>query len=197
MPFLRYAPEWTGFTGAPGFSVFHFNNPDDVVDPNALAAAVAAFFQDWAPQIPTIATISYPSEITSHNNEGVLLGSFPVTVVPPATDCTGVGVYAAPVGARMQWNTQGIVNGRRVRGRTFLVPLVASAFEANGTLSTAPITAGGNAGAGLIADSAAAGAALSVWSQPFAGVPARAGSVHPVTGFSVPDQATVLRSRRD
>ncbi len=48
--------------------------------------------------------------------------------------------YAAAAGACINWRTNTVHRGRRIKGRTFLVPLRGAAFEDNGTLSNATIT---------------------------------------------------------
>jgi len=190
MPFMRYVPEWTGFSGAPGYTVLHFNVAEDPSDVSAIAAAVAGFFGDLAALIPTNTTITYPGEMTIHNDGGTLTGATSVNVVPAPTDCTGTAAYSAVSGARVTWETGSIVAGRRIRGRSFLVPLVVTQYSNDGTLTPFCVTSLQAAGTDMIAALTAAGCQLVVWSP-------TTSTISNVTSCSIPDQATVLRSRRD
>ena len=99
------------------------------------------------------------------------------------------GVYAGSTGAVVRWQTAGYVSGRRVQGKTFLVPLV-QAFDTQGSIATTALTTLTNAANGLVT---AGSGDFVVWHRPTAFA---SGSSHPVTGALVPDLAAVLRSRR-
>lgn len=64
---------------------------------------------------------------------GKLTGQVSVT---PGTTITGSGGqgYSAASGSCITWNTNDFLNGRRVRDRTFIVPLTGSGLDAQGTL---------------------------------------------------------------
>jgi len=103
---------------------------------------------------------------------------------------TGSGNFAVGVGARVAWGTGGIVNGRRVRGSTFLVPIAANSYDAQGTISSGSLSSIQTAADGLISGLTGA---LVIWSRP---VPGRAGSMHEVLSAAAPDRVSWLRSRR-
>jgi hypothetical protein len=190
MPFARYVPEWDGFQGAPGYTVLHFNGAPDNTAAGILAESVHDFFLAIANRLPGDATINFPGEMTLHDDLGTLVGAVPVTPVPAVVEATGIGAYAAPTGARVTWETGTIVGGRRLRGRTFIVPMVAGSYDLTGTILETTITQIELAANTLVSESTALGHPLVVWSPTGA-------SVSPVTAGIVPDQATVLRSRRD
>lgn len=102
----------------------------------------------------------------------------------------GTGAYPGGVGACINWTTAGIVAGKRVRGRTFVVPLAASVFDTDGTLSSATVGALSTAAADLITD---VGSELVIWSRPRVGLD---GSVHPVVAGSCADRVAWLQSRK-
>jgi hypothetical protein len=119
---------------------------------------------------------------------------------------TATGAYAGNAGAVVHWLTSLIVGTRRVRGRTFLVPMIGSAFESNGSLTSTALNTINNAAAALIT---AVGTGMVVWSRPVVahtkydpktgqgtGVAGRSGTYGAVTGSRVPDLAISLRSRR-
>jgi hypothetical protein len=139
--------------------------------------------------IPAAININFPGEMTLHTDDGVLIGTEVVSPAPAIVDCAGSSVYAAPTGARISWETSSIVAGRRVRGKTFLVPLVATVYEADGTLAAAFRTNLQTAANNMLAALTTAGQNLVVWSP-------TTSTISEVASATIPDQATVLRSRR-
>lgn len=176
---------WSGFTGAPGYSVFY------ATPAMGLSGVVKTFFESIKQYLPSNVQILSPSSGDTINElSGTLIGGWSGGVGGTTTG-TGVGDYAAPVGASVQWLTEGVVNGRRVRGRTFIVPIISSSFDPTGSLDTAVQASIQSAADALV--TAAAGD-LFVWHRPVNG---GGGSIHPITGARVADRAAVLRSRRD
>jgi len=185
---MRFNVAWQNWPGAPGVSTFYAEQGADV---STITDALRAFYLALITYVPTGLTIQVPSsgDIIS-DASGAITGAWsdgtPVTVVT----ATGAGTYAGNAGAVVHWLTSGVVNGRRVRGRTFIVPLVSSSYDANGSLSAATITALTNAATTLVA---AIGTNMLVWHRPK--TPA-IGSSFDVTSYRVPDLAVSLRSRR-
>jgi hypothetical protein len=180
----RLVVTWSGFAGAPGYSVFYATPLNDVqVD-------ISTFFDAITGLLPNDVTITIPnSGDTLNDATGALVGSWTAT--------SGVqhvgenpGLFAGPAGACVSWQTGGIVRGRRVKGRTFIVPLAGGCYDTDGTLEAANRSTLETAADALVAS---AGGNLLVWSRPVAG---NGGSSHPVTGASVADRVAVLRSRR-
>jgi hypothetical protein len=90
----------------------------------------------------------------------------------------------------VRWQTAGIENFRRVKGRTFLCPLIVGAFDTAGTIfGTNQATL--QAAATILA----ATGKLVIWHRPPTGTHV-GGSMHAVTGALVPDKVTSLRTRR-
>jgi hypothetical protein len=119
---------------------------------------------------------------------GDLTGSQAVTP-PGVISGAGTGTYAAPTGACVSWLTSGFVNGRRLRGRTFIVPVVSSKFQSDGTLDATFLSQIRTA-----ANIYAGGAYIPVvWHRPVNGA---GGEQHAINGYSVTDQAAVLTARR-
>jgi len=137
-----------------------------------------------------------PSGIVHYNDgdlldvaTGDLTGTWAEAASGPGSG-SGFGAYPAGVGARFTWATSGIVAGRRVRGSTFLCPLVNSCFGTDGTLDETVRTALDAAADGLVTASAGA---MRIWSRP---APGRPGQASAVTAGDVPDKVSWLRSRR-
>lgn len=105
----------------------------------------------------------------------------------------GVGLATnqcpAGVGLRIVWNTLGTTNGRRVRGSTFYVPLDATMYGTDGSLSSS-ITQWQSAASTLVTASTNQ---MLIWTRPRENA---AGGVNSVISATVPDKVTTLRSRR-
>jgi hypothetical protein len=100
---------------------------------------------------------------------------------------SGAANYAAGCGAYVNWLTSGIANGRRVKGRTFMAPLINSAYD-GGTILNANLTTLQTAATALVT----AGNTV-VWHRPVNGA---GGSSYQPASALVPDQVTSLRTRR-
>jgi hypothetical protein len=90
----------------------------------------------------------------------------------------------------IDWLTSTIANHKRLRGRTFVVPIDNGGFSGDGTPKDTLVTAFEAYGATLIEEQSTS---FVVWHR---GTGTN-GSVGLVTSAHVPDMAAVLRSRRD
>lgn len=203
MDILRITARWSGFLGAPGYSNFHFTTDGGFWDGGLLgdsaqaaadgaASDVQFAFQQVNSYLPSGVQIDIESEAEILNSDtGEILGFANV-------DVAGVGgggsssSWSGASGGVINWRTNDYRFGRRIRGRTFMVPLDGDAYEGDGTLSTG--------GRGALQDFAeriqlgTGSADFGVWSRPRNGA---GGVFATVTGFNVPDMAAILRSRRD
>jgi hypothetical protein len=122
---------------------------------------------------------------------------------------TGLGNWSAASGACITWHTNAFINGKEVRGRTFIVPLAGNTYSAVGGISSTVANAIQTAANNL---RIALGQDLRVWARPFEGrdasgtpgqpgykpaIPARVGTSWPISTVVVHTQGAVLRSRRD
>ena len=127
---------------------------------------------------------------------GTITGAVSVAAQASQAGTAAVGSgYWAGVGGRIRWQTNGIRNGRRVIGTSFIVPLWADYAESDGTLKAAGMTILQNASNTLLTALTAATSPLCVYSRPSA--PGAAdGELHLVTSATVPDQVSWLTTRR-
>lgn len=181
----RVPVTWTGLPGLPGVSVFYwdFAEAADLSALNAFFTAVRGLFADalsWS--IPG-------GGDTIDDSDGTLNGSWIATGGGTIIGNGGGGSYPAGVGTRVRWNTAGIVDGRRVRGSTFMVPLLGANYDISGTIGSTPLTTLRNAATAL-----ATNGGLRIWSRNDPG--STNGSSNLVITASVPDQVATLRSRR-
>lgn len=194
----RVTINWTGFVGAPGYTNLYFRNAtpgtiDQAVVDNAIVK-VDAFIAATVLRTPTTVTRAIDPSIEIIDDTNGELQSFMTGTIPSPRVGTGTGAYSAPSGAVISWYTNTVRNGRRIRGRTFHVPIAAGAMDTDGTIQTAALTDLRTAADNLRAASGAS--RLVIWGRPTTpggtdGVSAE------VTASQVPDMAAVLTSRRD
>lgn len=187
----------TGYPGGPGVSTFYFRGLQTARQSlqSFYTAILGGMPDDVRVQVEATGDII-------ESTTGDLVGSW-VKDPLPALAGTDPGLYAAPVGVLVRWNTGSIVGGKRVRGRTFLVPITNPNFNTFGQVSAAAVAQiEGAANAFRFEQSLD----FVIWSRPFAGSvavpprparPPRLGSDSLVLSASVSPKAAVLRSRRD
>lgn len=180
----RLRVSWTGFTGAPGLSTFYAEDTG-----SGFCAAVLNFFTQIRGVLPNVVTITVPSEGDLINDaSGALVGAWSDTGGGTTTGNGGT-TYAGPVGAVVHWNTGAIINSRRLRGSTFIVPVASGFDDTDGTVSSGGLSTLRTQASNLVG----AVATLRAWHRPGN----TSGSSALITSASVPDKMVVLRSRRD
>lgn len=173
-------------TGIGGAGVSNFYSPfgtDATVE-------IGTFFNAIRGLFPTAVTWDIPGAgDVLEDSTGLLTGAW--TGGTAATNNGNVATaYAGGTGAFIRWTTAGIVNGRRVRGRTFLCPLAAASYDTVGTIIAGSLTVLGGAATTL-----AGSGKLLIWHRPTS-VGAADGSSHAVLAGTCPDKVTSLRTRR-
>lgn len=193
MDMLKITARWSGFTGAPGYSNFFFAAGGGLIgDQNQVAERVMNAFLMVGSILPTGVSVALESEAEVIDSDTGMIQEYRALDPIDAQEGIGSGGYSGASGGVINWRTDDLRFGRRIRGRTFIVPLAGSAYESDGTLTNSALQglrAFGNAMVGGDLDSE-----FGVWSRPRAGT---GGVFATATSFSVPDMAAVLRSRRD
>ena len=193
MTIHRVTAQWSGFTGAPGYSNFYFLAGVGTPDQDQETSRVHGFFSDLTTILPSQVSIQVDSTVEVVDEvTGTLEDYVEAEPLPPVTSSGSDSSYAGPAGMVVNWLTNTVNNGRRVRGRTFLVPINSNLFEADGTIGSGSLQIVRDAANDFIQDEW--NSSLCVWSRPRNGA---GGLAAPVTGSRVPDLAAVLRSRRD
>jgi hypothetical protein len=193
MAVMRYTVRWNGFTGAPGFTNLHFLfGSETLAERDDSASAVRALFVAMQTYMPTGVNVTFPTEVDIFDEEsGSLISTLPVSSLATVSG-TGSTAYSSVTGGVISWGTNVIINGRRLRGRTFMVPLGSTFYTTDGTPIESARTAIATAAATFIANSG--GPPFGVWSRPKVD---QVGVLGVATTASVPDKAAVLKSRRD
>lgn len=206
---LRVKAKWTGFSGSPGYSNFYFRDTAGAAPTDAMAAAAATRIEDFFKALPayltnaTRITLQSDAEVIEETTGEITTVLNAGTRVAVAGTATASG-YSAASGAVVTWRSNGVVAGRRVRGRTFLVPLAYSAYATDGTITSGLLGTLSTAGNALISEAGTLD--FGVWARPKQAVlhedgvtwtGARDGSWFPASSVTVPSKVSVLRSRRD
>lgn len=190
----RVRVAWSNWPGAPGVSTFYLDSGTTNLAP------LKTFFDVVRTLTPNALTTDVPNTgDVIDTGTGHITGNW--TGSGGGTSVSGVTAsgYSGASGALIRWNTGAILNGRRLIGRTYLVPLAGLTQATDGSLQTTTQASLVAAGQALI--TAYAGA-LRVY-----GPPRDAGTLSPsdpgkaaidgaVTSCQVPDIAAVMRSRR-
>lgn len=146
MPYTQITAQYQGFTGAPGWTRFKFEGSLDATQLQSAGNAVRTFLASLATSIPNTAKFVYDTTALVFTDAGELQSEIPFTT--PLSDTLGSGSGAVPggVGALVLWNTSAVHGGRKIRGRTYIAPLTAGIWGADGLMvagnRTALIAAG-------------------------------------------------------
>lgn len=194
MALYRVKARWSGFTGSPGYSIFHFDisTTPNATDAAAVAGEVRTFFNALVARLPAIVKIQVESAVEIIDEPtGDMVD---IVTIPAVTAVQGsaTGAFASSTGACVIWTTGGVRNSRRVMGRTFIVPLSANAYDVDGTLGAPAQTDLVNAANALVGDQLG----FCVYGRPD-DVKGYVGDAFVITGARVADKTAVLRSRRD
>jgi hypothetical protein len=149
---------------------------------------IRTFFEAVKGQLPSGTTLTYPGSGDVVTIEtGIVTGGWSATP-PAATVGTGTGVFSGRTGGVVGWTTGTVVGRRLVRGRTFIVPIVAAAYDSDGTLQNATVAAWLTAAQALATNAAAP----LIYHRPVGG----SGGIAPqMNGAKVNDRVQVLTSR--
>lgn len=199
MALLRAKIQWTIPGAGTAFTVLHFSSiagagfnqaaTDEVI------ARCNAFITTVKANIPSQVTLRAPGEleeIDQTTGDLVLVRSGTQPAAQAGTAAAAAG-WAAPSGGVLSWSTADIRNSRRIRGRTFIVPMSNEVYDVDGTIKSVPYGVLGTAATNLREPGTET--RLAIWGRP--SLPgATDGVMAPVTGHRVPDMVAILTTRR-
>lgn len=182
---LRKVPvTWTTGAGGLGLSVFYSADPDDVT------TELGTFFNAIKAAFPGSVTWSIPSSgDTIESTTGILTGAWTGGTAASITATGGTSLYAAGTGGYVRWQTPLVIGGRRLKGRTFLCPIITDQYATDGTLNSTTLS-----GWQTAATTLATSGKLVVWHRGTVDDPT--GAAATVTAAVVPDKVTSLKTRR-
>lgn len=193
MAYTQLTARYNGFTGAPGWIRMKFLGSLNVADANTAAANFKTFLTSITSRMPTGSSISFDSTVALYGDDGSQTGEVTLTTVPSAITGSSSAAYAGGAGLVVNWVTSAFHLGKKVRGRTFLVPLTSIAFDLDGTLNSTAQS--------VVQTAAQVFAVSSPTPVVFSSKPNGSGGVSNlvavITGATVPDRSAILRSRRD
>lgn len=208
---LRVRTVFTGFTGAPGLMTTYFRNPTAVWNPGdeqlALDRIKDAFTGRHA-NFPFIWKWGTQGQVDIlEDTTGQVTGSLFGTPSGGAGASAVSGLAPVASGVLVRWLTSNYVGGRRIVGKTYLVPVGNNTPAPDGTLTLGAHTEFDAWGAAMLNKGATA-LQMVVWSRPRparaagpSGKPtaqaARAGSSWFVTSAISNSNMCILTSRRD
>lgn len=160
------------------------------LDTATAVASVHAFWASLSSRLPDDVHIQVENfgDIIE-DTTGDLTGSWSADAVA-IVDGSATDAYAAPCGAVINWNTETIANHRRLRGKTFLVPLSSNQYQDDGSLTSTTLAGIQGSADDLVASQSSS---FVVWHRGTGSD----GSDGLITSATVHDFVAVLRSRRD
>lgn len=193
MAILEGTLVWTGWSGGPGYTVLHTTKAGITTTAvDNLVSALDHLADRLHFLVPNAVTLRASTEVKEFDPAtGILANIYTSPVTVSSWVGSGGTLFSAPTGACISWGTAGVNRGRRVRGKSFIVPLANGAYDTDGTLS-----AGFLAPLNVAATDWRTSSAYEsvVWSRPRLGA---GGAAFPITSHRIADKAAVLRSRRD
>lgn len=178
-----------GFTGGPGYNtLYFFGDPYSNATAESNADAVGAFWNGMIPTMPAGTTFAIDPDVQVLDEATGALIRIESIAPPTQTNAGTSGQYSAGVGANVRWNTDGVHLTKRLRGRTFVVPLSGGSYDATGTINNTNLTA-----MRALATTLGAVANFGVWGRPVGGA---GGEWAACTGATIKDQVSWLTTRR-
>jgi hypothetical protein len=195
MQLHRLVVSWSGpAVKGLAVNVLHFDGTNQTAPP---VPAVLAAYSNALGAYGNGTTVTVPGTGDSiDDTTGQLTGVWSTTGGGSVTQPSTQWASAAGVGACISWSTSLIVpaaaghRARRLRGRTFMVPLSLSMYEADGTIISGGLTILNTWAAAMRASGP-----LAVWHRPTS-VTATDGTSAPVVGHKLSDRVAFLSSRR-
>jgi hypothetical protein len=163
--------DWTGTYGHTGISRFAFERADhaDVTraDVDSMATAIDDLFGPVMGWFPIDVSYTIDSIVEYYDGVlGTLLGEVAATSAHVLHAGGADGAYGNGIGALLKWNTGGLFDGHRIRGRTYMVPLGSVAFQTDGVLKPDCVSSWLTGAAAYLAAMATAGLSPLVWGHP-------------------------------
>jgi hypothetical protein len=172
--------------GAASSTFYTFSQGGNI---NLALSQLSIFFGQLKTLLPASITITIPQVGQLYDDvTGQLLGTWTGAAQASATG-TAAGAFGSASGGVVKWITPTIARRHALQGRTFIVPMASSAFNATGVLAPSSVTTMVSAAGQVVT-----GGVFRIWSRP---TPLHALGVSGlITGANVPNFDAVLRSRR-
>jgi len=188
---VKVTLRWDGSPGSPGYSNFYGRSTgaDEQVVADALGEALRTFSITLASLVhDSMSLVVLPAWQQLDDVSGNVLADGNLTTPPTAVVGTSGASGAGNAGLAVNWGTDVFIAGRRLKGRTYVVP-APGAFETNGTLTAGAISSVGDAARAFAVTGTVP---VVVWHRPVLGA---GGSSFAITTVQITDRPAILRSR--
>ena len=196
---MRAKIRWTIPGAGTAFSILHFGTDDGFnpvqADIDAVVTKVNAFVttvKSVLPNVVSLQTLNEVEEIDANNGALISIWTAPSVAAQSGTASATAG-WAAAAGGVISWSTAIVHRTRRIRGRTFVVPMSTEAWDTDGTIKSVQLSTLNTAATNLRTPTAEI--ELGVWARPSAPGLSDA-RFAPVSSHRVPDMSAILTSRR-
>ena len=158
----RVRTVWAGVAGAPYYSNLYFTDDATLGTAQDASDAVDAMWTSIAGSLSTAISWTVESIVARIDDAtGTLVGQWG-TVANTGAGTTAGDLIPRQAQALYRWNTAAVVNGRLLKGRTFVPGFLEAGNDAAGNPTAAIVTGLTTTGNALIADP---GNELRVWSR--------------------------------
>lgn len=191
----KMVARWDGWGGGPGFSNFYFSGENTGAELDDKLDAIHDFFAGVSGDLPNAITITFqPTVVRINEATGDQTDEVSIPTVPGPVTGLGGPNFSSPSGACVSWLTGVTVGSRKLKGRTFLVPLASIAYGPDGSLNDTILTEIRTAAAIFVQRCNTGGdSKLVVWHRPVGGA---GGQAVQCVSSVVADRAAMLTSRR-
>jgi hypothetical protein len=200
--------DWTGTYGHTGISRFAFVAQDGSVPTNTqrdgVLSAVMAFANTNSGGMPVDLSWQVDPIIESFDGlTGAITGELPPGSGGTPGHGSATGNYSNGVGLLVHWKTGGMFGGRRIQGRTFVVPMESGQFTTDGHLQDEAVTTWTTVANDYISAMGALSLSPLVWGRPadVAATPKKpahhnAGHWAPILTATIDNKPAILGRRR-
>lgn len=138
----RIVWRWEGWFGAPGYTTFYARGTLFGTTLDSFAAATRTFLMARQLDFPgSIVLKCQPTATQLNDTDGTLIAPLAIPTPPADVQGAGLSTFSGATGIVVVWRTGRLVVRRLMLGRTFLVPAATGAFDTQGTLASASLTA--------------------------------------------------------
>lgn len=149
MAFMLTQVRWrnTGWAGGDGYLPFRVRGQLSGTPLSDWLTALRTFVSTFSTSTPTAVKYTCETQVTYINEaDGSIEGVLAITTPPADVNGSGSGNFSSITGGAVCWRTGVKYRRRLVIGRTFFVPLAATAYTSGGALATSLCTSVGTAG---------------------------------------------------
>lgn len=136
----EYVVRWSGGRIGSGATVLNFKSVASNAAAQTIANSTRTLFDSIKAYLPDEVSLTFDSEVLEKTEQDVMTASYPVSS-PATVQGTSATSWQNGAGLMVRHNTGVILGGRRIYGRTFIVPAASGSFGLTGDVLPAAATA--------------------------------------------------------